>query len=467
MLGTGTLLDPFQITNRAELESIPNNYSAHYKLMNDIDLAGTNWTPLPYSSTANFVGLLDGNFKRISNMKIVGALNDAYIGLFKRLGKGGSVKNLGLVNVDISSQGHYTGALSGNDYQGNFENCYVTGTVKVTGSYNYIGAFVGQGNESNYKNCYTTATVIGGKGGNYGGFVGYMQKGSFIRCLALGYYNGTANNWTSSGAFCANIQWGNATYQAYVEDAHYDSTINPKGNPVGGITAKTTAQLKVATPYNTNWSTSEWSFVAGQYPTLVVPVQFVTKTMTVTSHAEEFLSSQVLKKVATKIRVSTVEELDADLQRQIRGSRQTSTFMRDIVSGSSRAIQVVKVANEVVTSYILPITSDVETLVMKFKIGSATVTSHIEGIDSRTEREIRTLRQAISFIDVLFGKSLTPYIKPQIIEAILVHIENGTLSQYLMNPSTIAMLNDVTAQDDLQSSSSTNVLENQTLREVR
>lgn len=464
MLGTGTITDPFQITNRTELQSISKNLTANYKLMNDIDLSGANWIPIK-DAPSPFTGLLDGNFKKILNMKIVGATGIAHNGLFMRFGAGGSVKNLGLVDVDIDSKGHYTGGLAGRDYLGTFEKVYVTGTIELTGAYNYLGGMVGQSSGSNFIDCYTNCTVIGGTGGQYGGFNGYQQSGGLIHCLALGYYNGIANKWASSGAFCATIQWGNATYQADVQEAHYDSTLNPKGNPVGGITAKTTAQLKVATPYSENWS--DWTFVAGEYPVLVAPVDWLKETKTVTSHVEEFISSQMLDKVANKILVSSIKELDSDLQRQIKGSRKTSTFMRDIVSGSTRAIQVVKVADEVITSYILPITSDVKTLRQKFKTAEAIVTSHIEGVSSETQREIKSLRQALSFIDVIVGQVVIPNLKIPQIEAILVHMENGTLSQYLMNPTTLAMLKDLQQESEIQSSSSTSVLENQTLVEVR
>lgn len=469
MLGAGTLIDPYQITSRAELSQIVNDYSAHYILMNDIDLAGTNWTPLP-SQNANavmFTGSLNGNFKKIINMKIVGALNDSYIGLFKRLGKGGSIKNLGLVNVDISSQGHWTGAIAGNDYQGNFEKLYVTGTIRLTGTFNYLGSFTGQMSESNYVDCYSNVNLIGGKGGNYGGFVGYAQKGSFKRCLALGYYNGTANNWTSSGAFCANLNWNNGIYQAIVEDSHYDSTVNPQGNPVGGITAKTTAQLKVGTPYNANWSTSTWSFVAGQYPSIVIPVTSLMATKTVSSHVDEVIASQMLKKVASKVCAAHVNELDSDLQKLIKSNRQASTYVREIISGTSRSIQIVKIAKEIVTSYVVPITSDIETLVQKFKTATATVTSHIEGVSGKAQKDIKSVRQALSFIDSIVGKSLTPTLSLKQIEVILTHLVNGTLSEYLMNPNTVALIEDISAKNDYENNTSTNVLENQSLVEVK
>ncbi|MCM3625526.1 hypothetical protein M4D70_25445 [Brevibacillus borstelensis] len=469
MLGTGTLSDPYQITTRTELSQIPNDYSAHYILVNDIDLTGTNWIPLPVYDKKGFMftGSLNGNFKRIMNMKIVGALNDSYIGLFKRLGKGGSIKNLGLVGVDISSQGHYTGAFAGNDYQGSFEKNYVTGTIKLTGSYNFLGSFTGQMSESNYSDCYSNVNLIGGTGGNYGGFVGYAQKGSFKRCLALGYYNGIANNWTSSGAFCANLNYGNVTYQSIVEDSHYDSTVNPKGNPAGGVTAKTTAQLKVGTPYNANWSTNTWSFVAGQYPSLIVPLSTLKATKTVSTHVADFLSSHVLEKVASITSVSHVNELDIEWEKLIKSNREASTYMRDIVSGASRSVQVVKVTKEAVTSYIVPIISDVETMIQKFKMGSATVTSSSEGVSSEAQREVTSLRQALTFIDSIVGKSLTPALSVNQIETILKHIENGTLSEYFMNQNAATMLDGVTAENDCQNNSSTNVLENQTLAEVR
>lgn len=42
MLGTGTQADPYQVTTIAEFRSM-NSISAHYKLMNDLDVNGSEW----------------------------------------------------------------------------------------------------------------------------------------------------------------------------------------------------------------------------------------------------------------------------------------------------------------------------------------------------------------------------------------------------------------------------------------
>lgn len=75
--GTGTISDPYQITTPAELNNIRNEMSAHYKLMNDIDLSDwitSNSPTIGWASIGNvetpFSGTLDGGGHIISGFWI-------------------------------------------------------------------------------------------------------------------------------------------------------------------------------------------------------------------------------------------------------------------------------------------------------------------------------------------------------------------------------------------------------------
>ena len=73
--------------------------NASYELVNDIDLAGQNWTPI-----SNFTGLLEGNNHKIKNLTIHKTVeytpDETYcFGLFANMS--GYVRNLTLDNVDI------------------------------------------------------------------------------------------------------------------------------------------------------------------------------------------------------------------------------------------------------------------------------------------------------------------------------------------------------------------------------
>lgn len=160
-------------------------------------------------------------------------------------------------------------------------------------------------------------------------------------------------------------------------------------------------------------------------------------------------SSVMLNKVANQKIVSSINRLSADTQKIIKSVKVGTTFVRDIVSGVSREMQIVKVGNEKISSYILPITSNIEVIKQQVRLLEETVTSHIKPITSDVQREIKSLRQSLSFVDVIVGRAITPNLKPEEIKAIVSHLENGTLSQYLSNQYGL------------------NALENETLVEVR
>lgn len=78
-----------EITSVEDLKNVVSN--GNYKLMNDINLSGIEWSPL-----ASFSGTFNGNNYSINGMTI--NMPESYnLGLFKEL-NGGIVKNLALTN---------------------------------------------------------------------------------------------------------------------------------------------------------------------------------------------------------------------------------------------------------------------------------------------------------------------------------------------------------------------------------
>ena len=93
---------PFFISEAKNLVNIGKTTmfgaNKNYQLTNDIDLSGyPNWTPI-----SNFSGTFDGNGKTISNLKINATSEQTAIGLFDRIQSGGAVKNLRILNAQIS-----------------------------------------------------------------------------------------------------------------------------------------------------------------------------------------------------------------------------------------------------------------------------------------------------------------------------------------------------------------------------
>ncbi len=96
---------------------------------------------------------------------------------------GATIKNLGMINVNIT--GHVAvGGLVGDNVYGSVTNCYSTGTV--TGSYNYdgsnygsyVGGLIGGNAYDHVSQSYSTASANGQI--YIGGFIGYLDAGSVI-----------------------------------------------------------------------------------------------------------------------------------------------------------------------------------------------------------------------------------------------------------------------------------------------
>ena len=231
--GTGADTDPYLISTGAQLaylaQEVNNgtNYLGNYfKLMDDIDLNGTNHQWIPIGSIPSdqkpFRGTFDGNNKNISNMNISSNSNMGVCGLFGLLTKSSVVKNLnvaGCINMDSSRTGAVTiGGVAGRLLNGGtVENCSsdVDINVKHQGSSNQgpnVGGIVGYiQNGGTVVNCYATGDVSGtvkDKSGyaRVGGIVGCAHQYSAINisnCYAAG--NVSASGSTSGKNYVGGI----------------------------------------------------------------------------------------------------------------------------------------------------------------------------------------------------------------------------------------------------------------------
>ncbi|BDH63316.1 hypothetical protein MTP04_34460 [Lysinibacillus sp. PLM2] len=456
MLGTGTELDPYQITSRLELEAIVNDYTAHYKLMNDIDLSDSNWTPLPLKhpvTNAIFSGTIDGNGKRILNMTVTIESGTIRAGFFEAI-SGATVKKLGFENINLTTNYMYASPLP---YANNciIEECYATGTVTLNGTATYGGGLCGYiTNGSKVSNCWTDVHITTESGQLCGGFSGYIFQNTtqVSNCFAFGTITDKTDAWDGVGGFYGQLPT-NTSYHPKFLYCYFDSTkLGNTNHTTNQVFAWTTEQLQTASNFTDNFSSDIWLLKDSQYPKLQAfeeKVVVVIEERNIVSHINNLNSGVMIDKIATQKIVSSFNELSAQAQKIIRATKTNTTFVKDIVSGVVRQMQVVKVGAETVTSYILPITSNIESLVKRVKLMTATVISDVGTFNSEVVREIQSLRQALSFIDVIVGKVITPTLKPVEIEAIVYHMENGTLSEYLSNQYSMS------------------VLENRTLVEVR
>ena len=188
--GIGTVGDPYLISTPSHLDNVRNDLTAHYKLINNINLANWGeWEPIGFGD-APFSGVLDGAGYAIKNMTITNKKANAgestYVGLFGVLvGEYingyyiDTVKNVGMVNTKISitnddiGRFFYVGAISGSLWSNSrISNCYNTGTINVTSNTNsYVGGITGYTDGAVVNNCFNMGAVSS-TGGSAGGIVG-------------------------------------------------------------------------------------------------------------------------------------------------------------------------------------------------------------------------------------------------------------------------------------------------------
>ena len=148
----------------------------------DIDLTGKNWTPIGTSFSNKYTGTFDGGGHTIKGLTIT--TNDEGVGLFGYLGKAGTVKNVVMEGVQITSNQIYGGKIGGvaGYSEGTIENCSVSGSVSGTV---YVGGVVGAQWEGSITGCSSSATV---KGTVYvGGVTGQTNSSATLTaCYATG-----------------------------------------------------------------------------------------------------------------------------------------------------------------------------------------------------------------------------------------------------------------------------------------
>ncbi|MBN1972325.1 MAG: hypothetical protein JW787_01700 [Sedimentisphaerales bacterium] len=204
--GTGEPKNPYKIATAADLIALgesSEDYKKHFILTSDIDLApnlpggrvfnkaviAPDTDPDDYRNDfqgSPFAGIFDGNGHTISNLTIT---NGSYTGLFGQLMSGAMIKNLGLVDINITNSDSYVGSLAGCNYGTVFQCC---STGSVTGTGDRVGGLVGY-NYGNMTGCCSTSSVS---------TAGYCAGG------LTGQNTGTITNSYSEGIVAGNSYIG-------------------------------------------------------------------------------------------------------------------------------------------------------------------------------------------------------------------------------------------------------------------
>ncbi len=160
-----------------------NNLNTNLILGADITLTDRgeepNWTPVGDSDN-RYTGTVDGQGYTISNLKV--NKNNQHVG-FIGWAKGATIKNLTLVDVDITYSGsdmHGAGGIAGSaGDDSTISNCRVlSGTIK--GRFKTGGIAGGIGSNSTVFACLNAATVSGKD--TLGGIVGQVSEGTVVAC---------------------------------------------------------------------------------------------------------------------------------------------------------------------------------------------------------------------------------------------------------------------------------------------
>ena len=226
--GTGTADDPWQVATADQLDLIRNDLTAHYILIEDIDLSGyENWTPIgafqslsdapedaeiPHPDYA-FTGTFDGAGHTISNLK-VSAEAPMGAGLFGCVsGTENGPAFIGHFTLkDVNVSGVY---LVGGAVGLQFMNCpvsdiHLVGNNHLSGMQG-IGGIVGTGFDL-ISNCSATAeiTVLGDDGACAGLIAGGTTMSPIKNCEVIeGSITAEGNETWAFGALCG-APWGAA-----------------------------------------------------------------------------------------------------------------------------------------------------------------------------------------------------------------------------------------------------------------
>jgi PKD repeat protein len=287
--GSGTELDPYQITDVNELQEMNDDLTAYYILMNNIDASDTvNWnsnagfTPIGDSSTV-FMGNFDGQGYTITGLYI-NRSSTFYVGLFGYT-SGASISNVSLEDVNVTGQSGVGGLVGLND-DSSINQSHSTGNV--TGADYNVGGLIGENDDSSINQSYSTCNVTGnskvgglvGFNGNYGSVnqsysTGDIIGNSYVGGL-VGHNYGSVNQSYSVGEITASggnigsfIGGSSGTLNQCYVNIETSGVESPSD-----VVSLTTSEMKGSAAFNNmdGFDTEVWDVVKGgeiSYPYLL------------------------------------------------------------------------------------------------------------------------------------------------------------------------------------------------------
>ena len=178
--GSYTVTSADGLMNVAELVN-GGKTDINITLDKNIDLTGKDWTPIGTSFDNSYTGTFDGGGHTITGLTVT--TKDQFVGLFGYLNRAGTVKNVVMEGIQITSNHMFgcTGGVVGYSW-GTIENCSVSGSVSGTV---YVGGVVGVQIGGSITGCSSSATVKGTV--DVGGVAGQTNSSATLTaCYATG-----------------------------------------------------------------------------------------------------------------------------------------------------------------------------------------------------------------------------------------------------------------------------------------
>jgi len=261
--GDGTAEQPYLIYTAEQMNEIglyPGDWGRHFALMADIDLSvytGTQFNLIGEDNSTPFSGVFDGRGHVISGFTFES--DEVVVGLFRYLDRDAVVKNLGLLEPDVTGFG-LVGTLVGligdgvqqEPATGRIENCRVTGG-SVYALFQHAGGLACDVSGGVVVNCYTSGTQIEAFS-IVGGLAAVNDNGHIVNSYSANLVGGLGSN---IGAFIGSGSQGTYT------GCFYDNQLNPTlagigdGNDPYGLTGESTANLKLGATF----ADADWDIV--------------------------------------------------------------------------------------------------------------------------------------------------------------------------------------------------------------
>ena len=259
--GNYTVTSAEDLKNIAKLVNEQWNLGINITLTSDIDLSGIDWTPIGIDYNHRYTGTFDGGGHTITGLTVTGSYK--YAGLFGDIDENGTVKNVVLEDVQITSDNSsgYAGGVAGDSW-GTIENCSVSGSVSgttfaggvvgsqwggsITGCNSsatvkgviFAGGIAGETNSgASLTGCYATGDVTvendGTNNSHAGGMVGYNGGGTLTACYATGSVTGSGSGTIYTGGVTGTNDCGTLT-ACY----HANGTVSGPDGTTGGVTGR-------------------------------------------------------------------------------------------------------------------------------------------------------------------------------------------------------------------------------------